>query len=90
MLSGETENNTTKGNSMTATKLHIKTDAAIPLIAALPFALVTSGAEMGAAFNYNPATQLATFRSGRDFSTCRVDESAGGFLGSKSDTRKDD
>lgn len=74
---------------MTATKLHIKTDAAIPLIAALPFAIATSGAEMSASFNYNPGTQLATFRSGRDYSTCREDESVG-FFNSRSDTKKDD
>ena len=75
---------------MNATKLAIKTDAAIPLIAALPFALATSGAETGASFDYNPATQLATFRSGRDFSPCRVDESTGGLFHSGSDTKKDD
>lgn len=75
---------------MNATKLHIKTDAAIPLIAALPFALATSGAEMGTSFNYNPATQLATFRNGRGFSTCREDDSAGGLFSTKSDTQKDD
>jgi len=76
---------------MNATKLHIKTDAAIPLIAALPFALATSGAETGASFNYNPATQLATVRSGRGFSTCREDESVNPLFGaSKADTQKDD
>jgi len=76
---------------MNATKLAIKTNAAIPLIAALPFALATSSAETGASFTstYNPATQLATFRSGRDFSTCREDESVG-FFNSRSDTKKDD
>ena len=74
---------------MQATKLHIKTDAAIPLIAALPFALAISGAESGASFNYNPGTQLATFRGGRNFSTCREDDSVG-WLPSKSDTKKDD
>jgi len=80
-------------NTMNATKLAIKTDAAIPLIAALPFALATSGAETGASFTstYNPATQLATFRGGRGFSTCREDESVRPFFGpSKADTQKDD
>jgi hypothetical protein len=76
---------------MNATKIAIKSDAAIPLIACLPFALATSGAESGASFNYNPATQLATFRSGRGFSTCREDESVRPFFGpSKADTQKDD
>jgi len=74
---------------MNATKLAIKTDAAIPLIAALPFALAISGVETGASFNYNPGTQLAVFRGGRDFSTCREDESVGIF-NSRSDTKKDD
>jgi len=75
---------------MQATKLHIKTDAAIPLIAALPFALATSGAETGASFNYNPVTQLATFQNGRGYSTSREDDSAGGLFSTKSDTQKDD
>jgi hypothetical protein len=77
---------------MNATKLAIKTDAAIPLIAALPFALATGGVEMGASFTstYNPATQLATFRGGRDFSTCREDESVSPIWNSRSDTKKDD
>lgn len=75
---------------MQATKLHIKTDAAIPLIAALPFALAISGAETGASFNYNPATQLATFRGGRDWSTSREDESVSSFFQTRSDTKKDD
>lgn len=74
---------------MNATKLAIKTDAAIPLIAALPFALALSSAETGASFNYNPVTQVTTFRSGRNFSTCREDDSVGWFP-SKSDTKKDD
>lgn len=76
---------------MNIKKMNIVTDAAIPLIAALPFALATSGAEMGASFNYNPATQLASFRNGRGFSTCREDESVRPFFGpSKADTQKDD
>lgn len=77
---------------MNATKLAIKTDAAIPLIAALPFALATSGTETGASFTstYNPTTQLATFRSGSNFSTCRVDESVSRIWNSRSDTQKDD
>ena len=77
---------------MNATKIAIKTDAAIPLIAALPFALATGTADTGASFasTYNPATQLATFR-GRGFSTCREDESVRPFFGpSKADTQKDD
>ena len=75
---------------MHATKLHIKTDAAIPLIAALPFALAISGAETGASFDYNPDTQLTAFRGGRDFSTSREDESVSTFFRSRSDTKKDD
>ncbi len=77
---------------MNAKKLNIRTDAAIPLIAALPFALATSGSEMGTSFTstYNPATQLATFQNGRG-SICREDESVNPLFGrSKSDTQKDD
>ena len=29
---------------------------------------------------YNPVTQLATFRNGRGYSTCREDDSAGGWF----------
>ena len=75
---------------MNATKLHIKTDAAIPLIAALPFALAESRTETGTSFNYNPTTQLATFRSGSGYSTCREDESVSPIWNSRSDTKKDD
>ena len=89
MRSGWAKRSEQKVNNMNATKLHIKTDAAIPLIAALPFALSTGGAETGASFNYNPVTQLATFRCGRGYSTCREDDSVGWFP-SKSDTKKDD
>ena len=82
---------TQKLNIMQATKLQIRTGAAIPLIAALPFALATNSAEMGTSFEYNPSTQLSEFRGGRDFSTCREDESVIPFFGrSKSDTKKDD
>jgi hypothetical protein len=88
--SGWAKRSERKVNTMNATKLAIKTDAAIPLIAALPFALAISGVETGTSFNYNPGTQLATFRGGRDFSTCREDESVSPIWNSRSDTKKDD
>ena len=75
---------------MNATKITLRTDAAIPLIAALPFRVAMSGLEGVAAMDYNPSTQLTMFMGGRDFSTSREDESAGGFFSSKSDTKKDD
>jgi len=57
---------------MNATKLHIKTNAAIPLIAARPFALTTSQAETGTSFTYNPITQLAAFICGKRISTSPI------------------
>jgi hypothetical protein len=75
---------------MIATKLNIRSDAAIPLIAALPYALAFVGsADTSHGFAYNPQSQLSTFSASRDFSTCREDESVG-LLRSKSDTKKDD
>ena len=85
-----TVKHTTKGN-MTATKVQIKTGAAIPLIARLPYTLANSETQGEARFDYNPRTQLTVFAGGRDFSTCREDESVNPFFGrSKADTKKDD
>jgi hypothetical protein len=76
---------------MTATKLHIKSDAAIPLIARLPYAVAISDCQGEASFDYNPGSQLTVFAGGRDFSTCREDESVNPLFGrSKADTKKDD
>ena len=79
-------------NTMLATKLSLRSDAPMPLIAALPYALALTGdADTGQGFAYNPHSQLSEFSASRDFSTCREDESVGGFLSkSRSDTKKDD
>jgi hypothetical protein len=75
---------------MQATKLHIKTGAAVPLIAALPYAVAASGRELGpSSFSYDPATQLAVFAGGRG-STCREDESVPRIFRTQSDVQKDD
>jgi hypothetical protein len=68
----------------------IETDAVIPLMAALPYAIAITDPETENPFTYNPETQLTRFAGRRDYCTCRVDESAGGFFSSKSDTKKDD
>ncbi|OGA67696.1 MAG: hypothetical protein A3G81_11185 [Betaproteobacteria bacterium RIFCSPLOWO2_12_FULL_65_14] len=73
---------------MNIQKLSVKTDAAIPLIAALPYRVEMDRPE-DARIEYDPETQLTVY-AGRNFSTCRCDESAGGFFQSKSDTQKDD
>ena len=76
---------------MEATKQCIRTDAAIPLIAALPFAITMGSEETEVAVDYDPVSQLATFKGGRDFSTCRVEGSVRPLLGQwKADTKKDD
>ena len=73
---------------MNIQKLSVKTDAAIPLMAALPYG-VAMDPPPESGIEYDPETQLTHFAS-RDFSTCRYDESAGGLFQSKSDTKKDD
>jgi hypothetical protein len=72
------------------TKRIIETEAVIPVMAALPYAIAISDPEMENPFNYNPQTQLTRFAGRRDYCTCRVYESAGGYFSSKSDTKKDD
>lgn len=73
---------------MNIEKLKVNTDATIPLMAALPYGVAVDGISE-AAIMYDPETQLTRF-AGRNFSTCRNEESAGGFFSSKSDTSKDD
>lgn len=74
---------------MHAERLAINTRAVIPLMAALPYA-VTADAPEVERVKYDPGSQLTVF-AGRDFSTCRCDESVGGiFRQSRSDTQKDD
>lgn len=72
--------------NVTVEKVLLNEERNVPLIAALPFRIHAeeSLADSG---GYEPATQRSTM--GRNFSTCRNDESAG-ILTSKSDTSKDD
>ncbi len=75
---------------MLVRKMALTTGSAMPLIAALPYAIDISASEtMDSSVAYNPLAQLTVFASRRDFSTCRRDESVG-LLQSKSDTQKDD
>lgn len=73
---------------MNVTKLSVKTNAVIPLMAALPYGIDADRADGGSPV-YDPMAQLTHF-AGRDFCTSRYDESAGGIFESKSDTKKDD
>jgi hypothetical protein len=73
---------------MNIEKLTVNTNAAIPLMAALPYGIAADEPHE-AASTYDPETQL-TYFAGRNFSTCRNEESAGGLFKSKSDTSKDD
>lgn len=75
---------------MQITKRIIETEAVIPVMAALPYAITVSDPEAENPFTYDPETQLTRFAGSRDYCTCRVDESTGGFFSSKSDTKKDD
>lgn len=75
---------------MQANRLAITTNAVIPLMAALPYAIIEDEHD-GTGAQYDPDTQLTVFAGGRNYSTCRVDESVGGILSkSRSDTQKDD
>ncbi len=74
---------------MNAKPLKIATDAIIPLMATLPYAIVDDEPEF-ADISYYPCSQLTVY-AGRNFSTCRYEESVGGILSkSRSDTQKDD
>jgi hypothetical protein len=76
---------------MKIVKLARTSGAAMPLIAALPYRVVLDSPDGFAPFTYDPETQLSVFAGGRDFSTCREDESVYPLFGkSKSDTKKDD
>lgn len=73
---------------MNVTKLNINTDAVIPLIAALPYGVALDAPDYEPV-DYDARTQMTRY-AGRNFSTSRYDESAGGIFSSKSDTQKDD
>jgi hypothetical protein len=76
---------------MEVTKFALPSNAAMPLIAALPYRIVLDGPDVENSVRYNPETQLSVFAGRRDYSTCREDESINPFFGkSKSDTKKDD
>lgn len=69
-------------------RMTLATEATIPLMAALPYR-ITSEEGDEEKWLYDPKTQATQF-AGRNFCTCRVDESVGGLFSSKSDTKKDD
>lgn len=74
---------------MQVERLAINTNAVIPLMAALPYA-ITADEPDETGIQYDPGTQL-TIYAGRNFSTCRYDESVTPLFGkSRSDTQKDD
>ena len=72
---------------MRVEKLLDRRPGAIPLIAALPYA-IQSEEDAQSAVTYDPQTQRPV-HAGRDYSTCREDDSVG-WINTKSDTRKDD
>lgn len=63
----------------------------IPLISALPYSVILDkGEDVTEEFAYDPTSQRTVYAAGRDYSTSRSDDSAGGMFSSKSDTKKDD
>jgi len=75
---------------MSIQPLVLETDAVIPVMAALPYAVAISDPEVEKPFTYDPQTQLTIYAGRRDFSTCREDESVSRLFSTKSDTKKDD
>lgn len=74
---------------MKAECLEIRTTGIMPLMAALPYAIEADESE-DTGDTYDPKSQLTVY-AGRNYSTCRYDESVGGILSkSRSDTQKDD
>ena len=62
----------------------------LPLLAALSYTITLDTEEdMAEASDYDPTNQRTVYAMGRDYSTCRMDDSAGWFP-SKNDTKKDD
>lgn len=63
----------------------------MPLISALPYSVILDeNEEMTEESVYDPISQQTVYQAGRDYSTSRSDDSAGGFFSTKSDTKKDD
>jgi hypothetical protein len=73
--------------NVTVEKVVLNEERNVPLIAALPFRIRAEESATDV-IRYDPATQRSAM--GRNYSTCRYDESAGGIFSSKSDTSKDD
>lgn len=76
---------------MQVEKLLNNTNDVMPLIAALPYRISLDLEAPDTAVAYDPTQQQTICTMGkRDYSTCREDDSAGGWLSTKSDTKKDD
>lgn len=76
---------------MTVSRVVDNSNSVVPLIASLPFEIEIEREDVPFPLqeNYDPGQQR-TIYAGRDYSTCREDDSAGGIFSSKSDTKKDD
>ena len=75
---------------------HVSTSKNVmPIISALPYSVILDKGDdmsegMSEGFSYDPTSQRTVYQAGRDYSTCREDDSAGGIFNSKADTKKDD
>ena len=76
---------------MTVSKVVDTSTSVVPLIAALPFEITIEREDVPfpSQESYDPGQQR-TIYAGRDYSTCREDDSAGGIFSTKADTKKDD
>jgi hypothetical protein len=75
---------------MQVEKLVNTTSDVVPLIAALPYVITVEPNNSEPPAIYDPEEQQTIYSMGRDYSTSREDDSAGGWLSTKSDTKKDD
>lgn len=78
---------------MIKTKTINTSNSIIPVIASLPYSISIEENEVSNNLDYNPLLQKTIYSMGRDYSTCREDESVRTifiFDPSKSDTKRDD
>ncbi len=73
---------------MDVQKVVLPGDSAKPLMAVLPYVVKLQPGERDAP-SYDPTRQRTVYAAGRNYSTCRNDDSVG-FWNSRADTQTDD
>lgn len=75
---------------MQVQKYHDASRKTLPVIAALPYRIEVGDQEFPEDVPTYDPSQQRTIYAGRDYSTSREHDSAGGLFSTKSDTKKDD